>query len=157
MKPKVYIETSIPSYLAARRSQDVRVLANQETTIEWWEHRRTHFELFISEFVLAEAALGDPSAAQKRLAVLHGITVLDATEDVRTLGSSLIAEGPIPPQAAIDALHIAIAAVNGMEYLLTWNCTHIANAVMRPKIEAVSRRHGYEPPVICTPLELMEE
>lgn len=157
MKPKVYIETSVPSYLAARRSQDVRVLAHQEMTIEWWENRRTHFELFISEFVLTEAALGDPTAAQKRLAVLDGITVLDATDEVRLLGSALIAQGPIPPQAVIDALHIAIAAVNGMEYLLTWNCTHIANAVMRPRIELVCRRQGYQPPVICTPLELMED
>jgi hypothetical protein len=127
--PKVYIETSIPSYLTARRSQDVRALANQETTIEWWDTRRAHFDLFISEFVLAEVALG----------------------------RALIAEGPIPERAAIDSFHIAIAAVNGMEYLLTWNCTHIANAVMRAKIETVCRRHGYEPPVICTPQELMEE
>ncbi len=157
MKSKVYIETSIPSYLAARRSQDVRVLANQETTTEWWENRRTHFDLFISEFVLAEAALGDPAAAQKRLDILRGISVLDSTDAVRALGSALIAQGPIPPRAAIDALHIAIAAVNGMEYLLTWNCSHIANAVMRPRIEEVCRTEGYEPPVICTPLELMEE
>lgn len=157
MKSKDYIETSIPSYLAARRSQDVRVLANQETTTEWWENRRTHFDLFISEFVLAEAALGDPAAAQKRLDILRDIIVLDSTDDVRALGSALIAQGPIPPQAAIDALHIAIAAVNGMEYLMTWNCTHIANAVMRPRIEGVCRGKGYEPPVICTPLELMEE
>jgi hypothetical protein len=135
----------------------VRVLANQETTIEWWESRRTQFALFISEFVLTEAALGDPAAAQRRLEILDGITTLDATDEVRALGYALIAEGPIPPQAEIDALHIAIAAVNGMEYLLTWNCTHIANAVMRPRIEAVCRRYGYEPPVICTPLELMEE
>jgi predicted nucleic acid-binding protein len=157
VKSKVYIETSIPSYLAARRSQDVRVLANQETTTEWWENRRTHFDLFISEFVLAEAALGDPAAAQKRLDILRGISVLDSTDAVRALGSALIAQGPIPPRAAIDALHIAIAAVNGMEYLLTWNCSHIANAVMRPRIEEVCRTEGYEPPVICTPLELMEE
>jgi predicted nucleic acid-binding protein len=157
MKPKVYIETSVPSYLAARPSQDVRVLANQQTTVEWWASRREYFELFISEFVLTEAALGDPAAARKRLEVLEGISVLDATDEVRALGSALIAKGPIPPQAAIDALHIAIAAVNGMEYLLTWNCTHIANAIMRAKIESVCRRQGYEPPVICTPLELMEK
>jgi len=157
VKSKVYIETSIPSYLAARRSQDVRVLANQETTTEWWENRRTHFDLFISEFVLAEAALGDPAAARKRLGILRGISVLDSTDAVRALGSALIAQGPISPRAAIDALHIAIAAVNGMEYLLTWNCSHIANAVMRPRIEEVCRTEGYEPPVICTPLELMEE
>jgi hypothetical protein len=125
--------------------------------MEWWEHRRTHFDLFISEFVLTEAALGDPSAARKRLAFLDGIAMLDATNEVKLLGSALIAEGPIPSQASIDAFHIAIATVNGMEYLLTWNCTHIANAVMPPKIDAVCRQQGYEPPVICTPLELMEE
>jgi hypothetical protein len=87
--------------------------------MEWWEHRRTHFDLFISEFVLTEAALGDPSAARKRLAFLDGIAMLDATNEVKLLGSALIAEGPIPSQASIDAFHIAIATVNGMEYLLT--------------------------------------
>jgi hypothetical protein len=135
----------------------VRALANQETTIEWWSTRRAQFDLFISEFVLAEAALGDPAAARKRLEVLEGLPALDATDEVRALGRAPIAEGPIPAQASIDAFHIAIATVNGMEYLLTWNCTHIANAVMRAKIESVCRRHGYEPPVICTPQELMEE
>jgi hypothetical protein len=89
MKPKVYIETSVPSYLAARPSQDVRVLANQQTTVEWWASRREYFELFISEFVLTEAALGDPAAAQKRLEVLEGISVLDATDEVRALACTM--------------------------------------------------------------------
>ena len=156
MKPKIYIETSIPSYLTAKPSSDVRVTANREVTLEWWEVRRSDFELYISEFVIAEISRGDPEAAKRRLEAIADISELEATEEVRVLGKALILEGPIPPKAEIDAYHIAIAAVNGMDYLLTWNCTHIANAVMRAKIEMVCRRYGYEPPVICTPQELME-
>ena len=156
MKPKIYIETSIPSYLTAKPSSDVRVTANREVTLEWWEVRRSDFELYISEFVIVEISRGDPEAAKLRLEAITDISELEATEEVRVLGKALILEGPIPPKAEIDAYHIAIAAVNGMDYLLTWNCTHIANAVMRAKIEMVCRRYGYEPPVICTPQELME-
>ena len=146
----------IPSYLTAKPSSDVRVTANREVTLEWWEVRRSDFELYISEFVIAEISRGDPEAAKLRLEAITDISELEATEEVRVLGKALILEGPIPPKAEIDAYHIAIAAVNGMDYLLTWNCTHIANAVMRAKIEMVCRRYGYEPPVICTPQELME-
>ena len=156
MKPKAYIETSIVSYLTARLSSDVRVLANQQMTLEWWERRRSSFELYISEFVLTELGLGDSEAAQRRLEAVAGIAELEATEAVRNLGKALIQEGAIPSKAEIDAYHVAISAVNGMEYLLTWNCTHIANAVMRSKIETVCREQGFEPPTICTPQELME-
>jgi hypothetical protein len=156
MKPKVYIETSIPSYLTARPRNDLRAMANQTTTIEWWENRRTEFDIYISEFVVAESSQGDLEAAEQRLAAIKEIPELDVTEEVRQLGGALIAEGPIPEGAEIDAYHIAIAAVNGMDYLLTWNCKHIANAVIRPQVEAVCRSHGFEPPIICTPQELME-
>jgi len=156
MKPKVYIETSIPSYLTARPSNDIRAMANQKTTIEWWENRRSAFEVFISEFVIAESSQGDPEASARRMVAIEGIPDLDVTEEVKELAKALMAEGPIPEGAEIDASHIAVATVNGMNYLLTWNCAHIANAVMRPKVEAVCRRHGYEPPTICTPQELME-
>ena len=135
---------------------DVRVAANQVITAEWWEERRAAFDLYISEFVLAEAALGDPVASRQRIDALKDIPGLEATEEVRTLGAALITEGPIPAGAEIDAYHIAIAAVHGMDYLLTWNCTHIANAVVRSDIEAVCRSCGYEPPTICTPHELLE-
>ncbi len=155
MKPTVYIETSIPSYLTARASNDIRSTANQNTTIEWWEQRKQDFAVFISEFVVTEAARGHPEAASRRMAAIEEIPELKATEEVRVLGKTLIADGALPALAEIDAYHIAIAAVNGMEYLLTWNCTHIANAIMRPKIEAICRTHGYEPPIICTPQELM--
>jgi len=156
MKPKVYIETTIPSYLTARISNDLRVAANQNTTVEWWETRRTGFELFISEFVVVEASLGNYESAQKRLEIIGNLPKLIVDEAVRTLAKALISDGPIPANAEIDAYHIAVAAANGIEYLLTWNCTHIANAIMRPKIEEVCRRQGYEPSIICTPQELME-
>jgi len=157
VKQRVYLETSIVSYLVSRPSGDVRVAANQVVTIEWWEARRPAFDVFVSGFVLVEAALGDPVAARQRLDVLKSIPALEATDEVRLLGDALLSEGPIPATAEIDAYHIAIAAVNGMDYLLTWNCAHIANAAMRSDIEAVCRNHGYEPPTICTPQELMEE
>jgi predicted nucleic acid-binding protein len=155
-RPKVYIETSIVSYLTARPSNDIRAAANQNATAEWWDIQRPKYDLFVSEFVIAEASLGDSEAAQRRLKVISEIPELETTEEVRTLGQELINRGAIPQQAVIDAYHVAIAAVNGIEYLLTWNCTHIANALMRPKIEAICRLCGYEPPVICTPQELTE-
>lgn len=157
MKSSVYIETTIPSYLTARASNDLRAAANQNTTVEWWENRKSQYDVFISEFVMAEAGQGDPGAAARRVAVIQDIPRLETNESVRALAEALIKEGPIPPDSRIDAYHIAIAAVNGIDYLLTWNCTHIANAAMRPKVEAVCRSHGYEPPIICTPLELMED
>jgi len=157
VKPKIYIETSIISYLTARPCNDIRVVANQNTTIEWWETRRSGFELFISEFVITEASLGNPEAAKKRLGVIAKLPELLVTNEVKVLAKTLISEGAIPIKAEVDAYHIAVAAVNGIEYLLTWNCTHIANAIMRPKIEKICRHKGVEPPIICTPQELMEE
>ena len=117
-------------------------MANKNATIEWWETQKPKFELVISEFVIAEA--------------IDGIMELQATQAVRTLGQALISRHALPENAEIDAYHVAIAAVNGIEYLLTWNCTHIANAVTRPKIEATCRALGFEPATICTPDELME-
>ena len=156
MKPTIYIETSIVSYLTARPSKDIRVIANQNATVEWWENRRAVFDVFISEFVVAEVSQGDPSAVALRMAAIENIPELDVTEEVRNLGKALIKGGPFPDNAEIDAYHIAVATANGMDYLLTWNCAHIANAVMRPKVEDICRGHGYQPSIICTPQELME-
>jgi hypothetical protein len=157
MKQKVYIETSIIGYLTSRPSNDLRAMANQSTTIEWWETRMPQFDIFISEFVVAESSQGNPKSAARRLAFISNIPELVITDTVRELAKALVADGPIPKGSEIDAYHISVAAVNGMDYLLTWNCKHIANAVMRPKIEEVCRNHGLEPPTICTPQELMEE
>jgi hypothetical protein len=157
LKAKVYIETSVISYLTAHPNNDIRAMANQNVTIEWWETQRRNFDLLISEFVVAEAGIGHPDAVKRRLAAIADIMELQATEEVRVLGQELIRRNALPANAEIDAYHVAIATVNGIEYLLTWNCTHIANAHTRPKIEATCRALGYEPPIICTPQELTEE
>ncbi len=115
------------------------------------------FELRVSSLVLLECGAGDSKAAALRLAALDGVPVLAQSPEVETLADALLREVPLPAKAAADALHIAVAAVNGVLYLLTWNCTHIANATLRPRIEAVCRQMGYEPPVICTPRELLGE
>lgn len=156
MKPRIYIETSIPSYLTARRSRDLIAAANQELTQEWWETRKDDFDLVIPEFVSREAVAGDPDAARNRLAVITGIPELDITNEVSQLAQILIEKVPLPEKAQLDALHIAVATIHGIDYLLTWNCTHINNAELRPRIEALCRLQGYGPPVICTPQELLK-
>jgi hypothetical protein len=157
MKPRVYVETTIPSYLTAWLSRDLIMAAHQQTTRDWWETRRQDFELFISQFVIDEAGLGDPDAARRRLEMLADLPLLDASENVHALADELMKRVPLPTKAAADSLHIAIATVNGMDYLITWNCTHIANAALRAGIEGVCRENAFEPPVICTPEELLKE
>lgn len=131
--------------------------ANQQVTREWWVNRRGAFELFISQTVIMEASAGDRDAAQRRLEFLKPFPQLAITEEVEALAAKLIEDVPLPLKAQADALHIAVSAVNNMNYLLTWNCTHIANATLRSRIEAVCRAAGYEPPVVCTPLEMLAE
>ena len=156
MKPRVYLETTIVSYLTALPSRDLVLAAHQQLTSEWWQIRQ-RFDLFVSEAVLQEAAGGDPSAAARRCAALRGIPVLGLTEGAANLVRDLVAARAVPAKAVVDAVHIAVAAVNGMDFLLTWNCAHIANAATRAIIDRVCRIAGVAPPVICTPEELMEE
>jgi predicted nucleic acid-binding protein len=156
MKPTVYVETTIPSYLAAWPSRDLVRAAHQQITHEWWA-RRQEFDLYSSRLVVQECQAGDTQAAAERLAVLVGIPLLEQNVEVGELAAALVMGVPLPQKAAADALHIAAAAVHGMQYLLTWNCTHIANVALRPRIEAVCRAAGFEPPLICTPEELSAE
>jgi len=157
MKSKVYVETSIPSYLVSRPSRDLIVAAHQEVTKEWWLSRRQDFALFISQFVLNECRAGDTDLAGERLRALQGIPSLEILDQITTLASTLISENMIPRNSATDAAHIAVAAVHRMDFLLTWNCSHIANARMITGIRRVCHSEGYLCPVICTPEELMEE
>lgn len=155
-KRRVYLETTIVSYLTGRPSRDLVIAAHQEITLEWWE-RRDAFELFVSEAVLQEASGGDSGAAARREAVLEGIAVLEVTSIATDLARRLLAANALPPKAVVDAVHVAVAAVSGMDYLLTWNCAHIANAATRSTIERACREAGFSPPMICTPEELGEE
>jgi predicted nucleic acid-binding protein len=156
MKAKVYVETSVISYLTSRPSRDVVIAGHQQITRDWWQTQRETFDVVASQLVVQEASAGDPIAAQQRLEVLATMALLAVTEEALTLAQALVAPGPLPPKAAEDALHIAIAVTSGVEYLLTWNCTHLANATMRRAIERLCRTRGYEPVIICTPEELLE-
>ena len=157
MKQRVYTETTIISYLTGRPSRDLVIAAHQELTRQWWETRSSDFELFVSELVREEVAMGDAKASDKRMGTIAEMPILRTTEEAVSLAERLVSMGPIPHEAAADALHIAIAAVNGVDYLLTWNCKHMANATLRSRIEAKVEEAGYACPVICTPEELMED
>jgi predicted nucleic acid-binding protein len=156
-KPKLYVETTIPSYLTSKPSRDLIIAGHQQITREWWETRRDAFQIYISQLVVDEAGAGDPAAARERLRVIEDFPLLDITPDVEMLAAGILASGLIPKRAATDAAHIAIAAVHGLDFLITWNCMHIANAIMVRAVAAVCRRHGFECPVICTPEELLGE
>lgn len=155
MKPKVYIETTIISYLAARPSRDLIVAAHQQITREWWDQNRLRFDVFVSQLVLEEAAEGDQQAARLRLYVARALPVLRVTEEATGLSRQLTRRRTLPTSAATDALHIAIATVHEMDYLMTWNCRHLANAEIQSAISVLCDSLGYHPPRICTPEELM--
>ena len=155
MLPRVYLETSLISYVVGRSSRDLITLANQELTRDWWETERWKYELFISELVVSEAEVGDPTAVRSRLALIEPLPLLSIPERAEILAPVLLCAAGLASNAATDALHMALAAVHGMQYLLTWNCKHIANAVIRRAVERECLAAGYDPPVICTPQELM--
>ena len=157
MRPKLYIETSIISYLTSDPSRDIVTAARQQLTRDWWKAKRTNFDLYISEFVLTEARAGDQRLAALRLAALQGIQEIKLTETAERLASTFLSRGTLPQKAAVDALHIAVAVSGGIDYLLTWNFKHLANAALRSSIERLCRAHGYEPCIICTSEELLEE
>lgn len=157
MKSRLYLKTTIPSYLTSRPSRDLIIAGHQALTREWWETRSHTFQLYASQLVVDEAGAGDADAARERLKVLRDVPLLDITPEVAELASSILASGKIPRKAATDAAHIAIAAVHGMDFLVTWNCVHIANAAIARALVHICREHACECPVICTPEELMGE
>jgi hypothetical protein len=154
-KSKVYVETTVISYLAASPSRDIVLAGHQETTRVWWG-RRDRFELFVSQAVVEEASHGNPVAAARRMSFLEGIPVLGLNADIDAIANQLLQASAVPAKARIDAIHIAVATINRMEYLVTWNLAHIANAAIRGKIEQTCRGAGLKAPVICTPEELLE-
>ena len=152
----IYVESSVVSYLAARPSRDLIVAGNQQVTRDWWETRRGECDLFVSDVVVAECAAGDPTAASEREVFLTDLPVLATTEEAEALAAALLSAMALPQRAALDALHIGLAAVNGIDILLTWNCAHIANPFMQPQIGAACVEYGVIPRTICTPLQLVE-
>jgi hypothetical protein len=152
MKPKVCLETTIPSYLTSRPSRDLLVAAHQQLISDWWNGHRHRFSLFISVRVLLEAGAGDASAAALRLAELAGLPQLEFTPEALDLARRFLAESAIPAKSLEDAIHIAIATVNGMDYLLTWNCRHIVNAEIMKHLARIAEDAGYSLLLIARPL-----
>lgn len=151
----VFVETSIISYLRQRQSRSIVTAARQIQTRIWWEERKGDYELFASALVVEEASRGDEVLANERLLALTDLPLLAVNEEVEEIGNILVDRAALPEKARVDALHISTAAFHGVDYLLTWNCKHIANARMRPKIETLLNEIGCAVPVICTPDELL--
>ncbi len=156
-KPKVYIETTVVSYLVARPSSDATVGSWQRETRRFWADYADRFEFVVSSIVLNEASGGDPRAAQQRLEVLLPLTVLEPLSEADTLAQKLLNAGAVPQTSSPDAEHIAIATVHGIEYLVSWNHKHILNIDTREQINQICQAEGFKPITICTPIELMEE
>jgi len=155
MTKRVYLETTIASYLAAWPSRDLVQAARQQITHEWWNTQRREYDLCISEIVLDEAAGGDADAARRRLPFLQALPLLDLTEAVNDVAKAIMASGLLPPKATRDAIHIAASSVHGVDILLTWNCRHIANAAIMKELRTIVANCGYEMPIPCTPEELL--
>jgi predicted nucleic acid-binding protein len=150
----VYIETSVVSYLTSRPSRDLVLAAHQALTRQWWEEQRRQYHCVVSALVLDEAADGDPEAARLRLESLAGIPVVEITPAAEMLADRFVNSGVLPPHVTKDAVHIAIAAVAGIKYLLTWNCRHIANVHVAEAAGRLVAAEGFRMPILCTPLEL---
>jgi len=155
-KQSVYIETTVVSYLTARPSRDLIVAAHQQVTVEWWENVLPKLEPFVSAIVLEEASKGDESASKLRLEKIAEFPVLEVTDDVRHLADLYFEKIPIPDKARGDAVHVAVATLNGMDFLVSWNFNHILSARVRAVIQEVNAIHGISTPIICTSEELMD-
>jgi predicted nucleic acid-binding protein len=156
-KSSVYIETSVVSYYTSRRSRDLIVAAHQEITYAWWGGHLHEYAVYISQVVLEEIRRGDPAAAADRLGAVSAFQVLPSSSEIEPLAASYLTELRLPQDALYDTLHIALASLHGIDYLVTWNCNHIANAHLRKRLAAINMRLGVSTPIICTPEELFND
>ena len=152
---RVYIETTIPSYLAAWPSRDLLQAARQQITHDWWSNHRQNYDLCICQTVIDEAEAGDADAAERRMPFLHNLPLLDLTEAVNDVAKAIMDSALLPQKAARDAIHIGVSSVHGIDILLTWNCRHIANAAIMKELGAIVAACGHAMPILCTPEELL--
>src|SRR5438128_401598 len=154
---RIYIESTIPSYVVARPARDLLQAARQQLTRDWWDLKREQHELFTSQVVLDEIANDEAVMAQQRRDVVAQIKLLDLTDEANALTKEILASGLLPADADRDAAHIALATVHEMDVLLSWNCRHIANAAIQARLRRLAEKSGYALPVLCTPDELTGE
>jgi hypothetical protein len=153
---RIYIESTIPSYVVARPARDLLQAARQQLTRDWWDFQRERHELFASQVVLDEIAGGEAAMARQRVELVAQIKLLDLSDDAKSLARDILQSGVLPADADRDAAHIALATVHEMDILLSWNCRHIANAAIQARLRKLAETAGFTLPVICTPEELME-
>ncbi|MCI0533816.1 MAG: type II toxin-antitoxin system VapC family toxin [Verrucomicrobiales bacterium] len=153
---RIYVESTIPSYVVARPARDLLQAARQHLARDWWDLKREQHELFTSQVVLDEIASGDVEMARQRMDLMAKIKLLDLTDDAKALTKDILGSGVLPADADRDAAHIALATVHEMDILLSWNCRHIANAFIQAKLRKLADAAGFTLPVICTPEELLE-
>ncbi len=156
MKESLYLETSVVSYFTARPSRDIIVLAHQEITRQWWEKAIEQFEIYISEAVMEEISTSDLEAVRRRLEKVDTFKRLELNVSVEKMAQVYVDRLKIPKKSALDAVHLAVASIHNMDYLVTWNCSHIANGIIIKKLLEVNTSYGVKTPVICTPEELLE-
>ncbi|MFZ2655107.1 MAG: type II toxin-antitoxin system VapC family toxin [Victivallales bacterium] len=157
MKESVYVETSVISYLVARPSRDLVVAAHQQITREWWEKNLRNFDVYVSPYVIGEISLGNPEYAELRMKSISGFLELEITPMVEKLAEKYFKTLNIPEKAKLDCFHLAISAVHGIDYLISWNCKHIVNARVKRDLESVNFDLDIRSPMICTPEELLED
>ena len=156
-QPRLYIESSVVSYRAARPSRDVVVLAHQEITRAWWERCLPQYDVCISQIVVEEIRRGDPVAAARRLDSVSSFYSLPTSREVEELAAIYLDELVFPEKALRDTLHVAVASVHNIDYLVTWNCAHIVNAHIRRRLAEINLREGVSIPIICTPEEMVND
>ncbi|MCX7047883.1 MAG: type II toxin-antitoxin system VapC family toxin [Candidatus Sumerlaeota bacterium] len=156
-KPTLYLETSVPSILTARPSRNIILLAKQQITRIFWEKRLHRFEAYISEFVIDEVSKGDKAAAEARLKAVKPFPLLTTTDVTRDLAKRYMQAGIIPAKKVLDAFHIAIAATYSIDYLLTWNCAHIASLQVQTRLRQIHQQLGLSLPFICSPEEAIDD
>jgi len=150
----VYIETSIVSFLVADPSRDSILAAHQQLTRQWWQDQRSAYQCLVSDEVLREAARGDANQARLRLEALQNLPTLPITTEVENLADAILQSGSLPPAARSDAIHVAAATLVKVDFLLTWNCRHLANPHLQKQLRALMAARGLILPEICTPIEL---
>ncbi len=155
MTKRVYVETTIPSYLAAWPSRDLLQAARQQITHDWWNNQRKKYDLCISQTVIDEVQVGDADAVKRRIPFLQQLPLLDLTEAVNDVAKAIMVSTLLPQKATRDAVHIAVASVHSIDILLTWNCRHIANAAIMKELGEIVAANGYVMPILCTPEELL--
>lgn len=157
MREQIYVETTVISLFTARMSSDLVKAARQKMTEEWWEKILPKYDCVISPYVLQEIRNGDPEAAKKRMAAANPFSLLATSDFAEELAQEYFKKSGIPKRSILDCYHLAVAAANGVDFIVSWNFKHIANPTIRRIFRGINDKHGLISPEISTPEEMLGE